>query len=54
VPLEVLGVHCWPDMFSLASAHQAFDDAGAIRDAALAKLLDRMVERWVDELRRLG
>ncbi len=37
--LEVVGVHVYPDMFSLASAHQGFDDAGALKDEALARFL---------------
>lgn len=37
--LESVGVHVYPDMFSLATAHQAFDDAGEIKDPALAKFL---------------
>jgi NAD(P)H-dependent FMN reductase len=37
--LEVVGVHVYPDMFSLATAHQAFDDAGQLKDEALARFL---------------
>lgn len=37
--LEAVGVHVYPDMFSLASAHQAFDDAGELEDEALARFL---------------
>jgi NAD(P)H-dependent FMN reductase len=37
--LEGVGVHVYPDMFSLASAHQAFDEAGELRDEALARFL---------------
>ena len=51
VPLEGLGVHVFPEMFSLASAHDAMSD-GALKDPALAKLLDGMLKRWADELRR--
>jgi chromate reductase, NAD(P)H dehydrogenase (quinone) len=47
VPLEVLGVHVQPDMFSLATAHQAFAEDGGLRDELLAKLLGRMVESFV-------
>lgn len=53
MPLEAIGVHVYPDMFSLATAHQAFQD-GVLKDPALAKLLDRMVGRWVAEGKRLG
>ena len=37
--LEAVGVHVYPDMFSLATAHQAFDDAGEIKDPGLVKFL---------------
>ena len=52
VPLEALGVHVSPDMFSLASAHEAMAD-GAVKDPLLAKLLDGMVVRWVAETKKL-
>lgn len=52
MPLEVLGVHVHPDMFSLASAHEAMQD-GAVKDPLLAKLLDGMVVRWVAETKKL-
>ncbi|HXZ84510.1 MAG TPA: NAD(P)H-dependent oxidoreductase [Myxococcota bacterium] len=47
VPLEVLGVHVYPDMFSLASAHQAFRDDGELGDEALGKFLRRVIEGFV-------
>ncbi len=53
MPLEAIGVHVYPDMFSLASADKAVQD-GALKDPQLAKLLDGMVTRWVAEGRRLG
>ncbi len=37
--LEVVGVHVYPDMFSLATAHQAFDESGELKDEALARFL---------------
>ena len=37
--LEAVGVHVYPDMFSLAAAHQAFDENGEIKDEALARFL---------------
>jgi len=51
VPLEVLGVHVFPEMYSLAAAHEKLAD-GAVADPLLAKLLDGMVLRWLAELRR--
>ena len=35
VPLEVLGVHVYPDMFSLATAQNAFSEGGGINSAGL-------------------
>lgn len=43
VPLEHLGARVYPDMFSLAQAHQAFDPSGAIANAQLAARFERCV-----------
>ena len=37
IPFEHLGARVFPDMFSLAAAHKAFDDQGNLHDATLAK-----------------
>jgi chromate reductase, NAD(P)H dehydrogenase (quinone) len=37
VPLEHLGANVFPNMFSLAMAHKAFDAGGSISDETLAK-----------------
>jgi chromate reductase, NAD(P)H dehydrogenase (quinone) len=37
IPLEHLGSRVFPDMFSLASAHQAFHEDGTLVNASLAK-----------------
>jgi chromate reductase, NAD(P)H dehydrogenase (quinone) len=47
VPLEVLGVHVYPDMFSLATAHQAFKPDGELGDEALAKFLRRIIDGYL-------
>src|SRR5262245_14222491 len=47
VPLECLGAHLHPEMFSLAQAHQAFDDAGALRDTKLAERLEKTVATFL-------
>ena len=47
VPLEVLGVHVYPDMFSLATAHQAFTPEGELKDEMLAKFFKRTIEGYV-------
>src|SRR5262249_15252639 len=47
IPLEVLGVHVYPDMFSLATAHQAFNPDGSVKDEALERFLNRIIESFV-------
>lgn len=47
VPLEHLGAHIYPDMFSLAQAHQAFDEVGRIADAKLQHWFEGNVECFV-------
>lgn len=51
VPLEVLGAHVHPDMFSLAQSHQAFDDEGELVDATVAKRLGANVDRYLELVR---
>jgi NAD(P)H-dependent FMN reductase len=41
IPLEHLGTRVYPDMFSLAQAHQAFADSGRLKDGALQERLER-------------
>jgi len=48
VPLEHLGVRVYPDMFSLAQAHQAFDAAGKLANAPLAERLAQTVAGFMD------
>jgi NAD(P)H-dependent FMN reductase len=40
VPLEHLGTRVYPDMFSLAKAHQGFTEGGQLADAALQQRLE--------------
>ncbi len=54
VPLEATGACLHPDMFSLASAHQAFDDAGALEDTKLASRLEKMVAEFLLAARALA
>ena len=42
IPLEHLGARVYPDMFSLAMAHQAFSN-GTIRDTTLAKQFENNI-----------
>jgi NAD(P)H-dependent FMN reductase len=48
VPFEHLGARIYPDMFSLARAHTAFDDDGRLADAALQARFDDMIGGFVD------
>lgn len=48
VPLEHLGARVYPDMFSLAQAHRAFDDEGRIADERLAARLHDTVANFLD------
>ena len=48
VPLEHLGARVYPDMFSLAQAHQAFADDGRLADAELQARLDQTIVGFMD------
>ena len=48
VPLEHLGARIYPDMFSLAQAHQAFDAEGRIANATLQERFDSTIECFLD------
>ncbi|MBK0402693.1 NAD(P)H-dependent oxidoreductase [Adhaeribacter sp. BT258] len=50
VPLEHLGTRVYPDMFSLASAHQAFDEQGNLKDATLAKRFEDNLVAFMDQV----
>ena len=48
VPLEHLGARVYPDMFSLAQAHQAFDAHGTLTNPQLAERLDQTIVGFMD------
>jgi NAD(P)H-dependent FMN reductase len=48
VPLEHLGARVYPDMFSLAQAHQAFGSDGRIANAVLQRRFERTIECFMD------
>jgi NAD(P)H-dependent FMN reductase len=48
VPLEHLGARLYPDMFSLAQAHQAFDASGRIANGTLQQRLESTIECFMD------
>ncbi len=48
IPLEHLGARVYPDMFSLAQAHNALDDTGGIADEALRGRFDDTIAKFLD------
>jgi chromate reductase, NAD(P)H dehydrogenase (quinone) len=48
VPLEHLGMRVYPDMFSLAQAHQAFDGDGRLANATLQQRFEGTVDCFMD------
>ncbi len=48
VPFEHLGARIFPDMFSLAQAHKAFQEDGSLRDEALARRFDATIKAFLD------
>ena len=48
VPLEHLGARVYPDMFSLAQAHEAFDAQGRIANATLQQRFESTIECFMD------
>jgi chromate reductase len=50
IPLEHLGARVYPDMFSLAQAHQAFNSEGQIADAKLQQRFDETISCWLQSV----
>jgi NAD(P)H-dependent FMN reductase len=48
IPLEHLGARVYPDMFSLAQAHQAFGEHGRLSDAMLQTRFERTIVEFMD------
>jgi chromate reductase len=48
VPLEHLGARVFPDMFSLAQAHNAFDSDGGIANEQLSRRFERTIKSFMD------
>jgi NAD(P)H-dependent FMN reductase len=48
IPLEHLGTRVYPDMFSLAQAHEAFDASGQLRNDLLRKRFDDTIRCFMD------
>jgi NAD(P)H-dependent FMN reductase len=47
VPLEVIGVHVYPEMLGLPRAYDAFDENGRLKDAAMAQRLQTLIEKFL-------
>jgi NAD(P)H-dependent FMN reductase len=50
VPFEHLGARIYPDMFSLAQAHKAFDDDGRIINEKLQRRFDYNITNFIDQV----
>lgn len=48
IPLEHLGARVYPDMFSLAQAHRAFEGDGRIADRDLQERFERTIVGFMD------
>ena len=48
IPLEHLGARVYPDMFSLAQAHEAFADDGRLANAVLQRRFESTIECFLD------
>jgi hypothetical protein len=48
VPFEHLGARIYPDMYSLAVAHDAFSAEGTIASPALAERFERTIVAFMD------
>jgi NAD(P)H-dependent FMN reductase len=48
IPLEHLGARVYPDMFSLAQAHEAFADDGRLKNDLLQKRFDETIACFID------
>ena len=48
VPLEHLGMRVYPDMFSLAQAHQAFDGQGHLTNATLRERFEGTIDCFME------
>jgi len=50
IPLESLGAFVYPEMFSLAVAHEAFDIKGGLKDANLSSILKSNIEGFLGHI----
>jgi len=50
MPFEHLGARVYPDMFSLAQAHEAFTPAGSLTDAKLQHFFESTVDCFIESV----
>ena len=50
IPLEHLGARVFPDMFSLAQAHEAFKEDGTLKDEKLQKWFEGTVDCFLESV----
>jgi len=50
IPMEHLGARVYPDMFSLAQAHEAFGDDGRLSDSKLQKWFEGTVDCFLESV----
>jgi chromate reductase, NAD(P)H dehydrogenase (quinone) len=46
-PFEVLGAHVFPDMLGVPKAHEAFDEAGLLKDPKTVERLQGLLDRFL-------
>ena len=54
VPFEATGTVIYPDMFSLASAQNAFDEAGQLKDSAMADRFNNTIRQFLGFIKKLA
>jgi NAD(P)H-dependent FMN reductase len=47
IPLEVVGVHVYPEMLGLPRAHEAFDENGRLKDEKMAERLKILIGKFL-------
>ncbi len=52
VPLELLGTHVYPGMYSLSFADKAFDEADALAESSQQQRLERLIDDYTARLAR--
>lgn len=53
IPFEATGTIVYPDMFSLATAQNAFDEKGQLKDKSLAERLNTNVRQFVSFVEKI-